>query len=103
MSYITNLLAVLKGDGIALDETEAALLGAPGGETISLWAAMEALHGVWLARVACFLLSVLVQWDHCHKQLLGLPMPGISYARAGALLVGVPVGLWCAAVLLIRF
>ena len=53
MTYFSDLWSVLKGDGIALDETEAAMLGAPGGETLSLWTAMEARHGVWLAHVAC--------------------------------------------------
>jgi len=89
MSYWGDLWAVLKADGIALDETEAALLGAPEGETISLWAAMGARHGIFLACVACGVLSVLVQWGHCKKQLLGEPMPGISYLRAMVCLLAV--------------
>lgn len=31
MTYLSDLYAVLKGDGIALDETEAAMLGITGG------------------------------------------------------------------------
>lgn len=90
MTYVSDLFSVLKADGIALDETEAAILGAPSGETISLWAAMEARHGIWLARLACAVFSVLVQWDHCHKQLVGQPMKPMNYVRAIACLL-VPI------------
>ncbi len=36
MTALSDLWAVLHG-GIALDDAEAAALGAPAGETISLW------------------------------------------------------------------
>lgn len=90
MSYWGNLLAILKGDGIALDVTEGAILGAPDGETISLWSAMEARHGWWLACLSCAFLSLTVQWDHCHKQLIGAPMQPANYVRAVAALIAVP-------------
>ncbi|MDE2458621.1 MAG: hypothetical protein KGL20_05230 [Rhodospirillales bacterium] len=90
MTYFRDLWTILKADGIALDETEAALLGAPNGETISLWAAMEARHGIWLAYVACAIFSVLIQRDHCHKQLLGQPMKPANYVRTIACLL-VPI------------
>jgi hypothetical protein len=93
VSYWSNIWSVLKADGIALDETEAALLGAPSGETISLWSAMEALHGVWPARLACLIWAILIEWRHCHKQLLGQPMPGLSYVRAAVCLMAVPATL----------
>ena len=92
MSYLADLWSVIKADGIALDETEAALLGAPGGETISLWAAMASRHGVWLARLACAVFSVLIQHDHCHKQIVGQPMQPVNYVRAIVCLL-VPVAL----------
>lgn len=94
MSYLADLWSVIKADGIALDETEAALLGAPNGETISLWAAMASRHGVWLAWVACAVFSVLIQWDHCHKQLLGQPMKPVNYLRAIVCLLVPVVALW---------
>lgn len=87
MSYFGDIFAVLKGDGIALDETEAALIGAPNGETISLYAAMEKRHGVWLAKLACAAFSLLIQRHHCSKQLLGQPMKPLNYVRALALLL----------------
>ena len=90
MTYISDLYAVLKGDGIALDETEAALIGAPNGETISLFSAIEARHGWIAAKVMCAILSVLVQPGHCQKQIIGDPMPGVDYLRAFVLLC-VPV------------
>ena len=94
MTYLRDLWSVIKGDGIALDETEAALLGAPNGETISLWAALASRHGVWLARLACAVLSVLVQWDHCHKQLLHEPMKPLNYVRAIVCLLVPIVAIW---------
>jgi hypothetical protein len=94
MSYFGDILAVLKGDGIALDETEGALIGAPDGETISLYAAMEAKHGVWLARTACAVFSVLIQRHHCADQLIGAPMKPMNYARAIALLLAPIVLIW---------
>ncbi|WP_298283137.1 hypothetical protein [Acidocella sp.] len=93
MSFWRDLDAVLKADGIRLDEAEAALLGAPRGETISLWAAMAQRHGVVLAAVACVIFSVLIQWDHCHKQLVGAPMTGLDYFRALLCLLTIPPAL----------
>ena len=90
--YFADLWNALKGDGIALDKTEGAILGASHGETISLWAAMENRHGKWLAHIACVALSVLVQYDHCHKQLVGQPMKRLNYLRAFACLL-VPIVL----------
>lgn len=94
MAYFTDLWAVLKADGIAFDETEAALLGAPGGETISLWAAMQARHGVVLATIACAVFSVLIQTSHCKKQMLGQPMKAGNYVRAMACLLVPVVLVW---------
>ncbi|MGC9271935.1 hypothetical protein [Acidiphilium sp.] len=85
MTYLTDLYAVLKGDGIALDETEAALLGIPNGETISLYEAMQARHGSTLAHIACALLW-LVQEHHCRDQLANVPMQPNNYIRAFILL-----------------
>lgn len=86
MSVLADLWAVLKGDGIRLDEAEAAALGAPAGETISLWEAMQARHGSALAHVVCLALF-LVQWRHCQDQLAGVPMAPNNYLRALLLLV----------------
>lgn len=94
MSYWRDLWAVLKADGIALDETEAALLGLPNGETISIGEAMAARHGVVLAIVACAVFSVLIQWGHCQKQLAGAPMSGLNYARAFVCLVAPIAAIW---------
>lgn len=92
--YFADLWAVLKADGIALDETEAAFLGAPNGETISLWSAMANRHGSVLGHIACAVWSVLIQWRHCHKQLIGAPMKPLNYVRAIVCLVGGPVLLF---------
>ena len=86
MRAVADLRAVLRGDGIALDEAEARALGAPCGETISLWAAMRARHGSAIARLACFALW-LVQARHCRDQLAGAPMATQNYVRAAVLLV----------------
>ena len=86
MSAVGDLWAVLRGDGIALDEAEARALGAPGGETISLWMAMQARHGSALAHLACLALW-LVQFRHCTDQLAGVPMRAGNYLRAAVLLV----------------
>ncbi|WP_298281281.1 hypothetical protein [Acidocella sp.] len=91
--YWANIWSVVKADGIQLDETEAAILGAPRGETISLWAAMARRHGVVLAAIACAIFSILIQWDHCHKQLIGAPMSGLDYFRATICLIVIPPGL----------
>ena len=92
MTYLHDLYAALKGDFIALDETEAALLGAPPGETVSLYAAFEAKHGVFWAHVACLVLFA-VQAHHCKKQLLGIPMATWNYLRAAILLIVAPLVL----------
>jgi len=85
VSYLTDLWAVLKGDGIALDKTEAALIGAPNGETISLFSAIEARHGWIAAKVMCAILW-LVQEHHCRDQLTNVPMKPNNYVRAFVLL-----------------
>ena len=114
MSYWGDIGAVLKGDFIALDDTEAAILGAPKGETVSLYAEMERRHGWLLARVACVIFSVLIQRGHCRNQLAGgKPMGEQNYIRAAICLVVLPPvlavgvllvlkGLWMAACLLLR-
>lgn len=86
MRFFTDLWTVLKGDGIMLDQEEAAALGAPAGETISLWMAMKARHGKALAHVVCLALFV-VQWRHCHDQLAGVPMQPVNYLVAFILLL----------------
>ncbi len=88
MTYFSDLLSVIKGDGIRLDDEEAAALGAPSGETISLWCAMQARHGSALAHIACLALY-LVQWRHCHDQLAGVPMKSSNYVRAFIALIAV--------------
>lgn len=95
MSYFSDLWAVLQGDGIALDETEAAILGAPNGETISLWAALAKRHGSVLGHLACAIFSVLIQHHHCRDQLIGVPMKPLNYVRAVVLLL-LPVVLFVA-------
>lgn len=87
MTYLTDLWRVLRGDGINLDRTEAALLGIPNGETISLYEAMQAKHGVLLAKIACAIFSVLIQWNHCANQLDGTPMKPMNYVRAAICLI----------------
>ncbi len=97
MTILSDLWAVLKGAGIRLDEEEAAALGAPAGETISIWEAMQARHGNALAHVACLALF-LVQWRHCRDQLAGVPMRTQNYARAMVLLIlFAPIAalVWC--------
>ena len=86
MSAVADLWAILKGDGIALDEAEARALGAPTGETISLWSAMEARHGSAVAHLVCLGLW-LVQFRHCKDQLAGVPMRTGNYIRAAVLLM----------------
>lgn len=94
MIYFTDLWRVLRGDGIALDKTEAALIGVPNGDTISLYTAMKARHGVFLARVGCAVFSVLIQRHHCAKQLDGTPMKPMNYVRATACLIAPIVLVW---------
>ncbi|MDD2878792.1 MAG: hypothetical protein PHZ23_16365 [Acidiphilium sp.] len=94
MTYLSDLWSVLKGDGIALDETEAALLGIPNGETISLYEAMQKKHGVLLAKIACAIFSVLIQRHHCANQLDGTPMKPMNYVRATACLIAPIVLVW---------
>ena len=86
MTFLSDLWGILKGDGVRLDEDEAAALGAPAGETISVWVAMDARHGSALAHIACLALF-LVQWRHCHDQLAGVPMQPVNYLRALILLL----------------
>lgn len=81
--YFSDLWTVIKGDLIELDADEAKLFGAPAGETISLFAAMEARHGYTLACIACFCLSIIVEWGHCKNQLAGRDMSTMAYVRAG--------------------
>lgn len=83
---LRDLWAVLKGAGISLDVAEARALGAPSGDTISLWAAMEARHGSAFAHLACLALWI-VQRHHCRDQLRNIPMAPVSYLKAGVLLV----------------
>jgi len=86
MRILNDLWAILKGAGIQLDEAEAAALGGPKGETISYWMAMESRHGVVLAHLACLALY-LVQYRHCHDQIVGVPMQPVNYLKAIALLI----------------
>lgn len=83
---IRNLWAVLRGDGIALDEAEARWLGNLHGQTISVWAAMEARHGSAFAHLVCLALW-LVQANHCQDQLCNVPMRPQNDLRALALLI----------------
>ncbi|MDE1906634.1 MAG: hypothetical protein KGH75_09320 [Rhodospirillales bacterium] len=86
MKFLADLWGVLKGAGLRLDHDEASALGAPWGETISIWTAMEARHGSALAHAACLALY-LVQWRHCRDQLAGVPMQAGNYVRAMVLLM----------------
>ena len=101
MTYLSDLYAALKGDFIALDETEAALIGARPGETLSLYAAFEAKHGVFWAHVACLVLWI-VQAHHCKDQLLGIPMKTWNYARAAVLLLIAPLAVLCLTMLTVN-
>lgn len=83
---VRDLWHVLTGAGIALDKKEAEALGAPAGETISLWCAIESRHGCLIAHIACLGLY-LVQFRHCRDQLAGVPMHPGNYVRAAILLV----------------
>ncbi len=93
MSYWSDIWAVLEADFVALDRTEAAAIGAPRGETVSLYAEMESRHGAFLAHVACAIFSVLIQRNHCANQLAGgVPMKPMNKVRAAILLVfGPPI------------
>ena len=101
VSYFSDLWLALKGDFIALDETEAALIGAPPGETLSLYAAFEAKHGVFWAHVACLVLFA-VQAHHCRDQLLGIPMATWNYLRAAILLLIAPLAVLCLTMLTVN-
>lgn len=83
---ISDLWKTLTGAGIALDREEAAALGAPAGETISVWAAMSARHGSAVGHLACLGLW-LVQARHCSDTLEGVPMTRWNYVKAMILLV----------------
>ena len=83
---IRDLWAVLRGAGIALDEAEAAWLGNDSGQTISVWAAMEARHGSAAAHLVCLALW-LVQRNHCCDQLCDVPMETQNDLRAAVLLI----------------
>lgn len=86
IAALADLWRVFKGAGITLDRDEAAALGAPSGETISLWVAVANRHGNVVAHIACLGLY-LVQVRHCRDQLAGVPMQPGNYVRAAALLV----------------
>lgn len=86
MSPLADLWAVLKGDGIALDRDEAQWLGNQHGQTISMWAAISNRHGSLIGHLVCVALF-LVQWRHCHDQLVGTPMRPSNYIRAVALMI----------------
>jgi|GEM_PF-4693461 hypothetical protein len=83
MSYLGDLWAAIKGDFVALDVTEAAILGAPNGETLSLYDALAARHGSALAHLACVVLSFVVEPGHCANQIAARPMGTLAYIRAG--------------------
>ena len=91
MGYFANLTSAAKAWGLALDRLEGAILGAPAGQTISMWAAQSAQAGSRFAKATCFLLSILVQCQHCQKTLSNQPMGWLSYIRAFALLIGIPL------------
>ena len=101
MTYLSDLYTALKGDFIALDETEAALIGAPPGETLSLYAAFEAKHGVFWAHITCLVLW-LVQAHHCKDQMLGIPMKTWNYLRAAILLLIAPLAVLCLTMLTVN-
>ena len=101
MTYLRDLYAALKGDFLALDETEAALIGAPPGETLSLYAAFEAKHGVFWAHVMCGVLWI-AQAHHCKDQLLGIPMKTWNYLRAAVLLLIAPLVVLCVTMLTVN-
>lgn len=92
MSYLKNLLSVFKTDGLDLDRTEGAILGAPHQITISVWCAKAQAKGKRWGCICCKALSILVQHDHCKKQLSGVPMTWLNYIRAFVCLL-IPVGL----------
>lgn len=94
MSYWGDIWSVLQADFMALDRTEAAVIGAPRGETVSLYAEMEDRHGALLAHLACVIFSVLIQPKHCANQLAGgAPMKPMNQVRAAVCLVVGPVVL----------
>ena len=78
-----------KNLGIAEDEILDAVTGGPATESFSLRWAHAAANG---SRVGCFVcaaLSVLVQKNHCAKQLAGQPMSVWNYLRAFACITAV--------------
>jgi hypothetical protein len=83
---LNDLITILHGDCIALDKEEADALGGPAGDTISLWAAMQARHGSAFAHIVCIGLW-LVQFRHCTDQLSGVHMRPQNYMRAAVCLV----------------
>lgn len=103
MSYWGDIWSVLQADFMALDRTEAAIIDAPSGETVSLYAEMEDRHGALLARVACVIFSVLIQPNHCANQLAGgTPMKPMNEVRAAVCLIFGPVVLIALAWLSVR-
>lgn len=86
MNPTKDMWAILKGEGIELDKSEAAALGGPPGETISVWAAMSARHGSLFAHIVCLTLY-LVQIRHCRDQIANVPMKNQNYVRAILLLM----------------
>ncbi len=86
-----DLGRLLLGASLKLDEAEAEALGGPEGETISIWAAVSARHGVLFARLTCLGLWI-IQARHCEDQLNGVSMSNWSYLKALILLVAfVPI------------
>ena len=95
MTFFREVAAVLKGEFLDLDRAEAALIDAPPGDTVSLYAAMEARHGFLLARIACVLFSILIQWNHCANQAPGgKAMRPQNYVRAALCLVAPLLVAW---------
>ena len=86
---MVNPWPYLKNLGIAEDETLDAVTGGPANESFSLRWARAAANGSRVGCVVCRVLSVLVQKNHCAKQLAGQPMGVWNYIRAFACITAV--------------
>jgi hypothetical protein len=77
-----SLWSYLLGVGMAEDETLDAVTGGPPNETFSMRWAKARAAGSRMGCIICAALSVLVQRNHCAKQLAGHGMSGWEYLRA---------------------
>lgn len=91
VGYLANLLNALLGLGDSLDRAEDAALGGPAGESISIRCSKAMLAGKHWGVFACFLLTWLVQNNHCYRVYNNLPMKSWDVVRAA---VWLTIWIW---------